>query len=1170
MKKKRFVRIIVCLLMAAVLAQAWQAEGVAAVPKNGNIATKDVSGQRKTRTRELGLSKEEQENTEEGWSWKKDEDDPLSYTLTLDNVNFEVPDNSAISLYASQGFPVRYITIVLIGENRIVSTKQTENSYDGCGIYMNAYDASVKPGVSICGGGSLTAKGSRCGLSIDGSLNVEDVTLDAQSDRKNAIIVDETLSVRNSTLKTNTMSAERLDAQNCDITASMTVASTQAASLITVGSCEIDGCAIKLTGPESDDAYAAIDSHSQDELKIENSSLDIRNVKFGLSIQTGTISLGHMTGTLFCSNTDIYMNGKNPAFYANNVNVSDSTLYAQTGNHIFSWGDCSLPEEIRELTVTGDLTIEAGKTFTIGQEQKVTFTKNPAYIQGEGNAVLVNNGTLEFTASTRAQVKTQLVNHGTLMADGIDCNHTQFTNHGVFHGAVNEKSGVVKYLYGKVAQDYNCSLGGTGNWIARRFITPGAELTILTGKKLDATDKGNITWDNLNEFLTVEEGGSIVVQEGALLLLPADDTKHRVDSLNLSGDGTVQLGDTVLRKVTYVEDTATRKTLYANGDNLVSAPAAPERDGYIFRGWFTEPEEGEEFDFDRPIGDDLTLYAQWDIRPVNVTLRAGSSVSVKDGATLTYGQRLSELAFAPAVFVEEGTDTEVPGSLSWKMPSSVPKAGTALAEWVFTPDDGGRYLEQTGTAEITVAKAVPEVKAPMMGTITYHPSVTLESLRLETEDATTDVEGTWSWKNGAIVPTVGNDGYAAVFTPEDAENYHTAEYIVTVNVKPATPYISVLPAAAQITQGDLLGASVLSGGVAQYSSVDSTGVPGSFVWKDASVKPDVIDSDKADYAVVFIPSDQNNYESVEAAVRVSIVSAACEHKNTRLVHARAATEKTEGYTGDMICEDCHEVVKPGSVIPALGSSGNVPEQPSQAPVGVEQSKEQEPQKEDMPKQFPEKNGIQKSMTRQNVFLLNKGVEARQSGKTIRITWGKVAEADGYDIYIQYCGKRYSTKVVKTIQSGSKTKTTIRKMNQKALNHKRNFKVYVVAYQLTDGEKIPLAKSMALHIAGKSNKKYTDVRRIKLSKRSYILKQGSSVRIRPKAVRYNKNKKLFSASHVKRFRYMSSDEKVAEVTAKGRIVAKGTGSCTIYVCAGNGCKRKIKIRVTQKNAETQKR
>lgn len=1042
MNKKKLRRIIVWTLMVGVICQTlWGGNATADAKEQENIVTKEISGQRKTRTQRISLGTEEQENTEEGWSWLKDADDPLSYTLTLDNVNFEVPDHSAISLYVNEGTPIRFINIVLIGENRIISTKQADYPYNGSGIYVNADDAAVKPGISIYGGGSLTVEGSRCGLCIPGCLNVEDVTLDARSDGKGAIVVGETLSMKNSTLRTNTMSAERLSAINCDITASMTVVSTQATSLITVGSCEIDDCTVKCTGPEGEDAYAAIYSASQDELKIKNSSLDIKNVDKGIYIQTGTITLEHITGALFCSNTGVYLNG-NPALYANNVNVSDSTFYAQTGYDVYSWGDCSLPGELSELTVPGDLTIEAGKTFTIGEGQKVTFKRSPAYIKGEEGATLINNGTLEFTGSTRAQVQTQFVNNGTLIADGIDCDHTRFTNNGVFHGAINEKSGVVEYIYGKVTQGYNCSLGGTGNWITRRFITPGAELTILTGKKLDATGNGNITWDNLDEFLTVGEGGSIVVQEGAMLLLPADDTHQKVESLNLSGDGTVQIGDAVLHKVTYMDGADIWKSSFANGDNMVSEPAAPVKDGYIFGGWFTEPEGGEKFDFGSSIDGDLTLYARWDLRPVNVTLQTGSNVSVKDGEFLTYGQKLSELAFASVVFVEEGTDTEVAGTLRWKTPSATPKAGTVSAEWVFVPDDGSKYLEYSGTTTITVAKAIP--------------------------------------------------------------------------------YISALPTATQITHGDSLAGSALSGGMVQHSTLDSTTVAGSFAWKDTSIKPAVADSDTTDYVVVFTPFDKDNYESVEVLVKLSVKPA----------------EQTPEQTPE----------------PPSGST-DVPEQPQKpgdiVPEPVAEVVQSTQQPVILPYDLPEK--VNDTGSQEKNFRKLRAMSKKQTKRSVTLRWKRVKGADGYKIYGNRFGKKWKYEHLKTVK-GKRTSYTCKRIGKKKLKKGRFYKYIVIAYKTVDGKQVPVASSRRVYTVT-SGGKYGVAKAVKVKKAKVSLKKGKSFKIRAKEVSADKKIKRW-----RRLSYESSNPKVASVSKKGVIKAKGRGSCKIYVYAQNGVYKTVKVSV----------
>ena len=64
----------------------------------------------------------------------------------------------------------------------------------------------------------------------------------------------------------------------------------------------------------------------------------------------------------------------------------------------------------------------------------------------------------------------------------------------------------------------------------------------------------------------------------------------------------------------------------ANGDALtsvevnygdkVAAPADPTKEGYIFAGWYTAPDGGEQFDFNQEITGNITLYAHWSSEPV--------------------------------------------------------------------------------------------------------------------------------------------------------------------------------------------------------------------------------------------------------------------------------------------------------------------------------------------------------------------------------------------------------------------------------------------------------------------------------------------------------------------------------------------------------------------------
>ena len=192
--------------------------------------------------------------------------------------------------------------------------------------------------------------------------------------------------------------------------------------------------------------------------------------------------------------------------------------------------------------------------------------------------------------------------------------------------------------------------------------------------------------------------------------------------------------------------------------------------------------------------------------------------------------------------------------------------------------------------------------------------------------------------------------------------------------------------------------------------------------------------------------------------------------------------------------------------------------------------------------------------------LHSGLKASQTGKKLHISWGRVTSADGYSVYVQYCGKNFSAKSLHQVKSGKKTEITVKRVNGKKLDTTKNFKLYVMAWQWRDGKKSTLAKTLTIHIAGKGSVKYTNVKKIQGKKSSYTLKKGDTVTLHPKAILYDRRKKQLSGEHTKEFRYLSSNKKIATVTAGGKVKAKGTGNCIIYIFAKNGCSRKIKIKV----------
>ena len=53
------------------------------------------------------------------------------------------------------------------------------------------------------------------------------------------------------------------------------------------------------------------------------------------------------------------------------------------------------------------------------------------------------------------------------------------------------------------------------------------------------------------------------------------------------------------------------QTVTVESGETVDKPANPTRSGYSFEGWYTAETNGEKFDFDTVIDEDITLYAQW-------------------------------------------------------------------------------------------------------------------------------------------------------------------------------------------------------------------------------------------------------------------------------------------------------------------------------------------------------------------------------------------------------------------------------------------------------------------------------------------------------------------------------------------------------------------------------
>lgn len=147
----------------------------------------------------------------------------------------------------------------------------------------------------------------------------------------------------------------------------------------------------------------------------------------------------------------------------------------------------------------------------------------------------------------------------------------------------------------------------------------------------------------------------------------------------------------------------------------------------------------------------------------------------------------------------------------------------------------------------------------------------------------------------------------------------------------------------------------------------------------------------------------------------------------------------------------------------------------------------------------------------------------------------------------------------TITGGDNTSAVIKKLNNKKLNTKKNYKIKVKSYRTVNGQKQYIGSSIAFHVAGK-NSAYTNAKNIRLARKNITLKKGRQTKIQATIIKQNNKKKLLPKSYVANLRYESSNTKVASVTRNGKIKAKKRGTCTITITAANGVRKQVKVTV----------
>lgn len=238
-----------------------------------------------------------------------------------------------------------------------------------------------------------------------------------------------------------------------------------------------------------------------------------------------------------------------------------------------------------------------------------------------------------------------------------------------------------------------------------------------------------------------------------------------------------------------------------------------------------------------------------------------------EGKTVTISNlALSGSAKDNYVLAEEGQQASTTANINKRSVTVTAKPQSVELNGSTTTD--GLTLNAAITDSAKIEKAVT-----VDGLLDGH---SLSSVTLEAETSAVTTTGTVTPKNAAVKSgsTVLTDNYSFTYASG------------TLTVTPSQPTVT-WPTPGEITYGDPLSESELTGGSAKDKNNESKTVEGTFTWKEPTTKPAVSDSGTTEYTIVFTPTDTESYGPVEHTVKITV------NKATLTVTANSQT-KTYG------------------------------------------------------------------------------------------------------------------------------------------------------------------------------------------------------------------------------------------------------------------------------------
>ena len=105
------------------------------------------------------------------------------------------------------------------------------------------------------------------------------------------------------------------------------------------------------------------------------------------------------------------------------------------------------------------------------------------------------------------------------------------------------------------------------------------------------------------------------------------------------------------------------KSVSVSRNNVITAPTAPVKDGFVFDGWYTDKNFATKFDFNTKITKSITLYAKWvEKAKTSIILTIGQKDATIDGKTVSNDvapKIVNDRTMLPIRFIAEALGAKV-------------------------------------------------------------------------------------------------------------------------------------------------------------------------------------------------------------------------------------------------------------------------------------------------------------------------------------------------------------------------------------------------------------------------------------------------------------------------------------------------------------------------------